>query len=326
MTSKGFCVKIYFDLNVVSCPGVWLCPNGTVALRINCLDAHIESRKIPPQFPLTFEDKFLFKKTFTDVGTLSQLQYSLEDEILYAELIQRPSEDYKGVILATFETNLADLLYPAPCFKGLVSGIDVDLLMEPSKYFPGILAPKIEISTRTVIEEVELCNVDMIGMKVISPKLINSRARSCLHRKRPSVGIIRQKRVCHSQTGKKIPSHRCGCGHDIHTSPDEVIVSCPSNQRAHTHQCYHQNGHEELKCTYLLPCQASNMYSSQLRFHDFDDCPVCSRYKHFFAKETKSNATYSIRSNDEGRKEGCNGRCSNCPKTTNSDYTKKFEI
>lgn len=120
----------------ITCPGVWLCPNGTVALRINAFNSHIQSQKTTPIFPLLFNDKFLFKKIFTGVSSLSNLQCCLEEEFIYAELIQWPSAGCKGVILATFETNLVDLLYPVPCFKGLLAGADVDLLMECSKYFP----------------------------------------------------------------------------------------------------------------------------------------------------------------------------------------------
>lgn len=115
---------------------MWLCPNGKIALQLNIFNDCIESREITPIFPLLFHDKFIFKKVFTGVTTLADLQRSLEEEFLYTELIQWSKPDSRGVILATFETNLVDLLYPAPCFKGLLAGVDVDLLMEPTKFFP----------------------------------------------------------------------------------------------------------------------------------------------------------------------------------------------
>lgn len=96
----------------------------------------MESRRIRPIFPLLFHDRFSFSKIFTRIVSLTELQHSLEQEFLYAELIQWATPVSRGIILATFEINLADLLYPAPCFKGLLAGVDVDLLMEPTKYFP----------------------------------------------------------------------------------------------------------------------------------------------------------------------------------------------
>lgn len=41
-----------------------------------------------------------------------------------------------GNVLATFKTTLNDLLYPFPCYKGVVAGVDVDLLMEATRIFP----------------------------------------------------------------------------------------------------------------------------------------------------------------------------------------------
>ena len=73
---------------------------------------------------------------FTGVTSLADLQRNLEEEFFYAELLQWADSSNHFVILSTFETNLADLLYPSPCFKGLLAGVDVDLLMEPTKFFP----------------------------------------------------------------------------------------------------------------------------------------------------------------------------------------------
>ena len=170
-------MKIRLELHAITCPGEWLCPNGKVALRITSLGSTLESNRVSPIFPLLFHNEFNFKKTFTRLAALTELQRKLEQEFLYAELIQwlSPCND-NAVILATFETNLADLLYPVVNYKGLLAGVDVDLLMEPTRYFPGIIAPKIEISTRTVIEEVlGVCCSSLDGAYVVNPKTIDSK-------------------------------------------------------------------------------------------------------------------------------------------------------
>ena len=96
----------------------------------------IESHRISPVFPLLFHDKFTFKMVFGGVSSLAALQRSLEEEFFYAELLQWADSTSVFVILGTFETNLSDLLYPSPCLKGFLAGVDVDLLMEPTKFFP----------------------------------------------------------------------------------------------------------------------------------------------------------------------------------------------
>lgn len=107
-----------------------------MALRIDTLNCRTETHRISPIFPLLFHDRFAFNKVFTRIVSLAELQRTLEQEFLYAELIQWVTTTGRGITLATFETSLADLLYPAPCFKGLLTGVDVDLLMEPTKCFP----------------------------------------------------------------------------------------------------------------------------------------------------------------------------------------------
>ncbi|EFN77968.1 Uncharacterized protein C9orf68-like protein, partial [Harpegnathos saltator] len=195
----------------VTCPGVWLCPNGKVALRMDTLNSRAESRRISPIFPLLFHDRFAFSKVFARIVSLAELQRALEQEFLYAELIQWvTTTTSRGIILATFETNLADLLYPAPCFKGLLAGVDVDLLMEPTKCFPGIIAPKIEVSTKTVVEEVlGPCDTSMSKCYVVNPKMINSKqTATCGQTKRSVKGIIRQRRVCHTKSKPRSQSCR----------------------------------------------------------------------------------------------------------------------
>jgi hypothetical protein len=62
------------------------------------------------------------------------LQHLLGKEFVHAELIQ--SFGGSGVILASFDTTVLELLYPSPCVKGLTAGVDVDLLMESRRCFP----------------------------------------------------------------------------------------------------------------------------------------------------------------------------------------------
>ena len=48
-------------------------------------------------------------------------------------------------MLATFETSAKELLFPFPQLRGPYgAGVDVDLLMEPSHNFPGIISPKVK--------------------------------------------------------------------------------------------------------------------------------------------------------------------------------------
>lgn len=279
MSGRGFCVKVEIDLHAITCPGVWLCPNGKVALRINTLKSSIESHRISPIFPLLFHDKFTFKMVFRGVTSLGDLQRKLEDEFFYAELLQWTENSSGFVILSTFETNLADLLYPSSCLKGLLAGVDVDLLMEPTKFFPGILAPKIEVSTKTMVEEVVgICDSNTTGAFVVNPKIIHSKNASNINRKHPAKGIIRQRKVCHSKGKSKYqPCRSCK-----KVTRVKIPRSCsPVSSDRYTEspsECYHrQSKISNSSCTH------SHRKCLNKESHKFESCPVCSKYNCYFS-------------------------------------------
>ena len=101
----------------------------------------------------------MFEKTFATCLTLDHLQGALTADNVYMELLQVSSSsvitltlavfcqetaDHQDVVLATFETSARELLFPFPQLRGpYCSGVDVDLLMEPTKDFPGIISPKV---------------------------------------------------------------------------------------------------------------------------------------------------------------------------------------
>ncbi|XP_046823180.1 uncharacterized protein LOC124426022 [Vespa crabro] len=296
MTGRGFFVKIQLNLHAVSCPGVWLCPNGKITLKINTLNSNRESHRIAPVFPLLLHEKFTFEKMFSHVVTLTELQHSLEQEFFFAELVQWVTPSGRGVILATFETNLVDLLYPTSCFKGLLARVDIDLLMEPSKYFPGIIAPKIEVSTKTIIEGImNIDDINMSGIHIVNPKTINSKNASWINRKRPVKGIIRQKRVCHSQgiiTDKNYQLSQQKSNNKLNSYVYPIKrAQCPNDQ-------YCCAGKKSVcNCEPCYSEQKSRPLASHNDLHIYDKCPVCLKYKYYFSNQnnpTNTAQSYNI--------------------------------
>nr|CAD7446301.1 unnamed protein product [Timema bartmani] len=86
-------------------------------------------------FPLLYHEKFIFLKTFYGSYCPSEVERIIKQELVLAELVQWPDDD-ADIVLASFETTLLELLYSSPCDRGLISGVDVDLLMEPSPNYP----------------------------------------------------------------------------------------------------------------------------------------------------------------------------------------------
>ncbi|KAJ8952797.1 hypothetical protein NQ318_008114, partial [Aromia moschata] len=118
------------------------------------------------------------------------------NEWFYAELIQWQNCE-EGCVLASFQTTLDDLLYPSS-LRGSVAGIDIDLLMEPTKVFPGTIAPKLEVSTKTTIEET-VCDLKSEEGSRVIPKLLTS---TILPPKK-----TRPRKVCHSIAFSRAQKH-----------------------------------------------------------------------------------------------------------------------
>ncbi|XP_064087746.1 uncharacterized protein LOC135202327 isoform X2 [Macrobrachium nipponense] len=148
---KALKITTEIDIHAVSCPGVWLPGRGRCSLSVCLLGFHTRTNKLPPVFPLLYHEKFKFERTFVGVNNLSVLERVLEAETVYLELVQ---EETSGeAVLAVFESSVRDLLFPRPAERLSYSGVDLDLLMEPTRDFPGIISPKIEVSTRTSVSE-----------------------------------------------------------------------------------------------------------------------------------------------------------------------------
>ncbi|KAK9890857.1 hypothetical protein WA026_012202 [Henosepilachna vigintioctopunctata] len=148
---KAFIVKVELDVQAVTCPGVWLCSNGQVSLQLYMLDSCVQTSCLRPSFPMLFHEQFIFSKTLPTKYHLEDLSKQLSREWLYVELIQWDNCQ-SGNVIAYFQIPLNEFLYPT-VNGGIPSGAQVDLLMETTPAFPGPLAPKLEVSNKTTIEE-----------------------------------------------------------------------------------------------------------------------------------------------------------------------------
>ncbi|XP_040569154.1 uncharacterized protein [Lepeophtheirus salmonis] len=160
--SKSLRLTLDMEIHAVSCPGVWFSHKGPIYLSVCFLGFHVRTKPFPPTFPLLFGDKFLFEKTFPGISSLQGLEETLKNQPLYLELLQEIHSHHESdIVLATFETSGFDLLFPYPQLRpSYNSGIDVDLLLVPSSEFPGIISPKVEVSTKCNINETRHPSLD----------------------------------------------------------------------------------------------------------------------------------------------------------------------
>ena len=63
--------------------------------------------------------------------------------LLYMYYIFQENPDEKPNVLATFECSVFEFLFPYPEKEKYPDVVEVDLLMDPTKDFPGIISPRV---------------------------------------------------------------------------------------------------------------------------------------------------------------------------------------
>ncbi|NXX77977.1 SPAT6 protein, partial [Urocolius indicus] len=134
----------------ITCPGVLLKDKEELHLSVSVLGQYKKTQCVPAAFPLFFQEKLVFEKAFADIVDPGDLVKLLELDTAVLELIQLVPP--VGKILATYEENTRDFLFPDPKLTRGRRGLDREVLMKRSSYFTGI-APKLRFSTSFLITE-----------------------------------------------------------------------------------------------------------------------------------------------------------------------------
>ncbi|XP_074732201.1 spermatogenesis-associated protein 6 isoform X2 [Strix uralensis] len=149
MPRKALLCVLQLDVRSITCPGVLLKDKAELYLSVSVLGQYKKTHCVPATFPLFFQEKLVFEKAFSDIVDPGDLVELLELDTAVLELIQLVPP---GKILATYEENTRDFLFPDPKLTRGHHGLDREILMKRSSSFTGI-APKLRFSTSSLITE-----------------------------------------------------------------------------------------------------------------------------------------------------------------------------
>ncbi|KAM6414736.1 spermatogenesis-associated protein 6 [Rhynochetos jubatus] len=150
MPRKALLCVLQLDVRSITCPGVLLKDKEELYLSVSVLGQSKKTQPVPAAFPLFFQEKLVFEKAFADIVDPGDLVELLELDTAVLELIQLIPP--VGKVLATYEENTRDFLFPDPKLTRGHHGLDREILMKRSSAFTGI-APKLRFSTSSLITE-----------------------------------------------------------------------------------------------------------------------------------------------------------------------------
>ncbi|NWR42146.1 SPAT6 protein, partial [Regulus satrapa] len=117
----------------ITCPGVQLKDKQELYLNVFVLGQHNKTECVPAVFPLFFQEKLVFGKEFANVVDPGDLVKLLEFDTAVLELIQLIPP--VGRVLATYEENTRDFLFPDPKLTHGRRGLEREILMKRSPNF-----------------------------------------------------------------------------------------------------------------------------------------------------------------------------------------------
>ncbi|XP_074643910.1 spermatogenesis-associated protein 6-like isoform X4 [Tubulanus polymorphus] len=143
----------------VSCPGTWLANKDECYLRVCIFGQHKRTPLEDSTFPMPFYTDMKFEKVFWTAIDPADVMDKIAGDPVYFELIQ-VDLPATGTVLATYEVNARDFLYP---FPHLAPGLSQDrnALMQKTDDFPFGISPRLEFSTKTTISETDSPYTDM---------------------------------------------------------------------------------------------------------------------------------------------------------------------
>ncbi|NXY54756.1 SPAT6 protein, partial [Callaeas wilsoni] len=117
----------------ITCPGVLLKDKQELYLSVFVLGQYKKTECVPAVFPLFFQERLLFEKAFANIVDPGDLVKLLEFDTAVLELIQLVPP--VGKVLATYEENTRDFLFPDPKLTRGHRGLEREILMKRSPSF-----------------------------------------------------------------------------------------------------------------------------------------------------------------------------------------------
>lgn len=213
-----------------------------------------------PRFPMLCHDHFTMEGYFKHVDSLEKMREMLNSEQLEITLWQN------GRRLAYYIGRLSDVMQPPIPRLSCDHSANVQLLMKATTAFPGILAPKVELSADLRVKDKkrgDCCKVDL--QRPLNNRHTESRCMSSLDLPR------KQQPVCHakqSNCGAISPTFSYLQQRRLSTCSSSTQLSSQSQALSQDSCLTH--------CSHSYPSSISDAIEHQ------STCHICQAYRRLF--------------------------------------------
>nr|XP_017107718.2 uncharacterized protein LOC108132712 [Drosophila bipectinata] len=263
MSHKRFYVRLNLQLHALTCPGVWLCSHGYLEATIKTLGYYFRTGAMEPRFPMLCHDQFTMEGYFKSVGCLEELHDLLRSEQLEITLWQN------GRRLAYFVGNLSDVMHPTVPRLSCPHSSNVQLLMKATPAFPGILAPKVELSAQlTTQDRRKGCRCSSFRDETAVPianRHVESRCLGQMEQPR------KQQTVCHGRKSNCCPNWKYPAPPDQAKPPHRRLSTCSGS----TQMSSVSQSSSLTQCSHLSSC-------SEVVDEHQSSCDICQTYRRMF--------------------------------------------
>ncbi|XP_077463445.1 spermatogenesis-associated protein 6 isoform X2 [Stigmatopora argus] len=150
-SGKSWKCTVLLDIHSVTCQDVRLPQTGDIFLNVCIMGQCRKTSCLPPCFPLHFNQRLVFEKTYADVVDPAAVGDLLKADTTSFQLIQSLSAENKTLAIMT--QNSRDFLKPGPNLGTAEDSIQRDVsMMETSSKFHGAF-PVVLFSVTSFIEE-----------------------------------------------------------------------------------------------------------------------------------------------------------------------------
>ncbi|XP_077390016.1 spermatogenesis-associated protein 6 isoform X2 [Festucalex cinctus] len=276
---KSWKCTVLLDIHKVSCRGFRLSKTGDIYLSVCIMGQCRKTSCLPPRFPLYFNQRLVFEKTYPNAVDPSAVTDLLKADTTSFQLNQSVSPVSESKTLATMMQNSKDFLKPGPSLSGAKDPTQRDAMMTARSSTVHGSFPTVHFTVTSFVEESDWIDSSPVKDSPGDRKAVQQKKTTGLVRVRPSSTSRKSSNYAGWSTSRRSPSPP-PCRH----------ISCKAKRKPQKHGVCLELGYQ--RPTVASTTRALSPYTHrkmcQLSLDAEQRLGHLQLGPHYFKKETES--------------------------------------